>query len=233
MNIHILNNGSVIGDATVRNFSVSPGNNTNIPVQATWDPYKFGGKNASNIGRELLSQYISGYNTTLTFQTHEDSIPNHADLGRALSKFAIEMPTPRLSDPGRDKEGDEGGDHKPHFIEDATFHLLSSTASFTLVSPLQYSTIFVDSIDAVALYNHTELVGSIKYDLPFAVKPGKTMSPKLPVDYSLDSVGYEKLREALGGDLKLDAKGTVRIRLDKWMETVWYVGSGIGASIRF
>jgi hypothetical protein len=234
INIHILSNGSILGDATARNVSVFPGNNTNILVQATWNPTSLGGKNGSKIGRELLSQYISGYNTTLTFQAHENSIPHHPELGRALSKFTVELPTPRLSGPGGGDGGDGGvDDHKPHFIDDATFHLFSSTATFTLISPLQYSTLFIDNINATALYNHTESVGKINYDLPFKVPPGRSMSPRLPVDWSLDSVGYEKLREALGGDLKLDAKGTVGIRLGQWTETVWYEGSGIGASVKF
>ncbi len=234
INIHILNNGSVIGDATASNITVGRGNNTDVLVQATWDPTKYGGENATKIGRELLSQYISGFNTTLTFQTHNESIPFRPDIGKALSKFVIEIPTPRLSTPATGGDGDgEDGDHKPHFIEDATFHLFSSTATFNLVSPLKYSTIFIDSINATALYNHTEPVGTINYDLPFKVPPGSSQSPRLPVDYSLDSIGYEELRKALGGTLKLDASGTVGIRLGQWTETVWYVGSGIGAGVTF
>lgn len=235
-NIHILNNGSVIGDATARSLNVTRGNNTNVLIQATWNPIGFGGKKATKIGRELLSQYISGFNTTLTFQTHEGSIPNQSGLGKALSKFAIEIPTPRLSTPstGEGDGGDDGdGDHKPHFIQAATFHVFSSTAQFTLVSPLKYSTIYIENINATALYNHTEPVGTINYDLPFKVPPGISESPRLPVDVDYDSVGYEELRKALGGTLKLDARGTVGVRLGQWTETVWYVGSGIGASVRF
>jgi len=130
--------------------------------------------------------------------------------------------------------GDDDDKHdRPHFIDDATFHLLSSTAQFTLISPLQYSTIYIEDINATAFYNHTEPVGHIDYDLPFKVPPGYSISPKLPVDWSFDSVGYEALKNALGGTLKLDAIGTVGIRLGQWSETVWYMGSGIGASVRF
>ncbi|KAG4029644.1 hypothetical protein MFRU_015g01780 [Monilinia fructicola] len=231
INIHILNNGSVIGDATLRHTNVSKGNNTNILVEATWDPVRFGGEKGHKIGRELISQYVSGFNTTLTFETHEDSIPYQPKLGRALSRFAVTMPTPRLSTPGtgNDKDSDNG---KPHFIDDATFHLFSSTAQFTLLSPLQHSTIYIESIDAQAIYNHTEPVGKIVYDYPFAVPPGASESPKLPVDWSLESVGYDAVERALGGSLKLDAKGTIGIRLGQWTETIWYFGSGIGARIR-
>lgn len=234
-NIHILNNGSVIGDATIENISVTTGNNTNILVQATWDPTSFGGQKGATIGSELLSQYISGFNTTLTFQTHEGSFLHQPKLGKALSNFSIEIPTPRLSTPSSD--GDRGGsggeEGKPHFIDDATFHILSSTAQFTLLSPLQYSTLYIEHINATAFYNHTEPVGYINYDYPFKVPPGASQSPKLPVQWSLDSVGYDAVKNALGGTLQLDAKGTVGIRLGLWTEKVWYTGRGIGANIRF
>ncbi|TEY43635.1 hypothetical protein BOTCAL_0366g00100 [Botryotinia calthae] len=231
VNIHILNNGSIIGDATVRDISVSRGNNTNVLVEATWDPMTFGGEKGRKIGRELISQYVSGFNTTLTFETHEGSIPYQPKLGKALGKFAATIPTPRLSTPGNgnDKGPDDG---KPHFIDDATFHLFSSTAQFTLLSPLQHSTIYIESIDAEAFYNHTETVGKIVYDYPFAVPPGTSESPKLPVDWSFDGVGYDAVERALGGTLKLDAKGTIGLRLGQWTETIWYLGSGIGAHVR-
>lgn len=232
-NIHILNNGSIIGDATARNVHVKPGNNTNLLVEATWDPTGFGGTKGAEIGAELLSQYISGYNTTLTFQVHEKSVPNEPNIGKALKNFTIEIPTPKISTPKTGTGGGDNNEDKPHFIDDATFHLLSSTAQFTLLSPLQYSTLYIEDINATAFYNHTEPVGQINYDLPFKVPPGASQSPKLPVEWSLGSVGYEALKNALGGTLKLDARGTVGIRLGQWTERVWYKGSGIGANIRF
>lgn len=231
-NIHVLNNGSVIGDATVKNVHVSTGNNTHVLVEATWDPSSFGGEEAANISRELLSQYVSGFNTSLTFETHKDSIPRQPGLGKALSKFAITLPTPRLSTPDTGRGGDDDADHdKPHFILDATFHLFSSTAQFTLLSPMQHNTIYLETINATAFYNHTEPVGRMEYDLPFKVPPGTSLTPKLPVDWSVDSVGYESLRKALGGTLKLDGRGTFGLRLGEWTETIWYIGTGIGATV--
>lgn len=234
INIHLLNNGSIIGQGIVTDLNVTKGNNTNVLVNAVWDPYTLGGKKAQAIGRELLSQYISGWNTTLTFKTHRGSIPSQPSLGEALSKFEIEMPFPKLSTPSNgDKEDDDDdeGNTAPHFIRDATFHLFSSTATFTLVSPFRETDMYIEKLNATALYNHTEPVGKILYDLPFKVPPGISQTPKLPVDWSLDSVGYDRLREALGGKLKLDAQGTIGIRLGNWREEVWYKGAGIGAKV--
>ena len=52
------------------------------------------------------------------------------------------------------------------------------------------------------------------------------------MDWSLDSVGYEAVKKALGGRLKLDAKAEVGIRIGMWTEGVWFVGRGIGARIK-
>lgn len=57
-------------------------------------------------------------------------------------------------------------------------------------------------------------------------------SPRLPVDWDLGSVGYEAVREAVGGRLKLDAKADVGVRVGKWGERVWFVGQGVGAGVR-
>lgn len=113
----------------------------------------------------------------------------------------------------------------------AQMHILTSTCTLTLLSPLPHSTIFVTSLNATALHNGS-IIGSILYDLPFAVPPGASTSPHLPVDWSLDSVGYEELKQALGGNLKVDARAEVGIRLGQWVEQVWFVAKGVGARVR-
>ena len=60
VNINMLSNGTVLGFAVARNVKVVPGQNDNIPVVATWEPARFGGEKGLKVGRELLSQYISG-----------------------------------------------------------------------------------------------------------------------------------------------------------------------------
>ncbi|KAL1302624.1 hypothetical protein AAFC00_002995 [Neodothiora populina] len=233
VDIHILTNGTLLGHATAKTLSIGPGMNTNIPVTAVWDPMVMGGQHARAVGIEFLSQYISGYNTTITLRTYEGTIPSQPALGRALEDFQVDLPTPNLRGPPRDGEGDGNGDGEegPHFIEDATMHLFTSTATFTLLSPLKTSTLYVTSINATAFYRGDE-VGHIDYDLPFAVPPGATKSPRLPVQWNLGSVGYDAVRRALGGTLRLAARAVVGIKIGDWEERIWYRGRGIGANIR-
>lgn len=237
VNINFLSNATQLGFAVAEGVSISPGENNNILVHATWEPLGASGKQGLAAGKELLSQYISGYNTSITLQTHKGTIPSMPRLGKVLSSFSLDIPTPRLAppqNPHRPEDGNDGSDggDRPQFLDDATMHLFSSTATFTLLSPLQYSTLFITHINATALYNHTEPIGFITYDLPFEVPPGATTSPKLPVDWSLGSVGYEAARQALGGTLKLDARATVGVRVGSWEESVWFEGTGIGAHVR-
>lgn len=233
VNAHLLCNGSVLGEITAEDLDITTGNNTYLIVRVKWNP-SIGGAGASTIARDFISQYISGFNTSLSVRAHRDSIPGQPLIGEALSHFNITVPTPRLHLPG--DGGDDGGDTDPdrqsHFIRAATFHLLSSSATFTLASPLQYNIVYVDYIDATAFYNHTEPVGRILYDLPIAATPGLSQTPRLPVDWSVGSIGREKIREALGGQLKLDARANVSVRIGAWRERVWYIGRGIGAGVR-
>lgn len=234
VNAHILCNGSVLGEITAEDLDITTGNNTNLLIRAKWNP-SMGGEGAGDVARELLSQYLSGFNTSLSVRAHRDSIPGQPLIGEALSHFNVTVPTPRLKLPGDDDNGDGGATdpgRKGHFIREATFHLLSSSATFVLASPLQYNTVFIEHINATAFYNHTEPVGRILYDMPIAATPGLSQTPKLPVDWSVGSVGPGKIREALGGRLKLDAGATVRIRIGAWREEVWFIGRGIGAGVR-
>jgi hypothetical protein len=206
-------------------MTITTGNNTNLVVSALWKP-SVGGDLGVERGRDLLSSYISGLNTTATIRTHRGSIPGLPDLGDSLSRLNFTMALPRLSLPGNNE------DDKGHFLRAATFHILSSSATFTVVSPFFKNTLYIERINATAFYNHTEPVGRIDYEYPIACPPGQSTTPKLPVEWSLGSGGYEKMRQALGGTLKLDAKATVGVRLGSWTDTVWYMGKGIGASVR-
>lgn len=227
LNIHILDRGKMIGEAIATDVNLELGINTGNIFEATWDPLKFGGKEAHENARHLLSEYLSGENTTMEVRTHRDSIPTMPQLGEALSKLNLTIPTPRLKLPGENKDdhGDDG------FIRDATFHLFSSTTTFILASPLHHNTVYLDRINATAYYNHTEPVGQILTDDSFAAPPGLTKTPKLPVEWSPGHIGYDKLKEALGGRLKLDAVADVTIRMGNWVEEVRYVGNGIGAKV--
>ena len=228
ISIQIFANNTVVGEARAKNLDVKAGNNTNLVVEAMWNP-SLGGNKGVEIGRNFLSQYISGHNTTVTLRTHSLSFPSQPSLGKALSRLNISLTAPRLHLPG---DGENDDDDVGHFIKDAVFHVFSSTATFTLASPLEQNTIYIEKINATAFYNHTERVGVIVHDLPFAAPPGLSETPRLPVDWSMGSVGFDKLKKAIGGTLKLDAKADVGVRLGNWRETVWYEGRGIGASVR-
>ncbi|KAI9657500.1 MAG: regulator of (H+)-ATPase in vacuolar membrane [Trizodia sp. TS-e1964] len=130
--INILSNGTALGRATVRGAMAVPGENHNILVQMLWDPLEMSGDNGQAVGRELISQYLSGFNTSLTLQTFEGTFPARPSLGKALSNIRLDIPTPRL---GPKRPGHEGGDSDgqgPHFIEDAT----------VVTALLQFSTSF-------------------------------------------------------------------------------------------
>ena len=144
VNINLLSNETILGHATAKNVSVVPGPNHDILVTALWDPKTPSGEKGLAVGRELLSQYISGqdkgpsfdrifvdkpstgFNTTLTLKTHNGTIPNQPSLGVALSSLEIEIPTPKLTAPKNpnhlpgDDDDDDDDDKAPHFIDDAT-----------------------------------------------------------------------------------------------------------------
>jgi len=231
--VNIIANGSFLGHATIRDLELRHGMNRNLTMVAVWAPKSAKDK---KVGSELLSQWLSGWNTTLTIQAHEGTIPSRPELGRALSKVNITLPIPHVNFP-KDPNDPDGGDDDddddkgPKFIKSATMHLFSSTAEFDLHSPLSNTIIYITSINATAFYKEDE-VGKIIYDLPFAVPPGLSTSPKLPVEWSLGSVGYDAVRKALGGQLKIRAEATVGVRIGEWEERIWYKGKGIGAKVR-
>ena len=57
VNINLLSNDTLLGHAIARDVHVTPGRNDDILVKATWEPLDPAGL---EVGRELLSQYISG-----------------------------------------------------------------------------------------------------------------------------------------------------------------------------
>ncbi|KIW66836.1 hypothetical protein PV04_06130 [Phialophora macrospora] len=196
-NVSIYVNDTRVGYAWVSNQHIVPGPN-NLTARASWETGK--------IGSEWLSQYISGYNTSLTVKSHPGSIPNFPDL-----KMEMTVPTPHILS---------------HPLKDTTMHLFSSTATFVLVSPLAF---YVTSIAASAYYNGSE-VGTITYEYPFAIEPGENLTPRLPVEWGGNALGT--IRDALGGTLKLDAKADVGVKMGRWQEKLWFEGKGLGAKIR-
>jgi Protein of unknown function (DUF3712) len=86
VNISISHNDTAIGYASAET-DVVPGMNS-IMVIAVFE--------TNAVGMELLSQILSGWNTTLTFKTHAGTIPMQPELGKALSGFEVVVNTPKL-----------------------------------------------------------------------------------------------------------------------------------------
>lgn len=81
-NVSIWVNDTRVGYAWASNQHVVPGPN-NLTARASWETGK--------TGAEWLSQYISGYNTSLTIKSHAGSIPNLPD-----PKMSLTVPTPHM-----------------------------------------------------------------------------------------------------------------------------------------
>jgi hypothetical protein len=119
-------------------------------------------------------------------------------------------------------------------------HLLSSTATFELSSPLTATSIYITCLNATAFYKDDPVGTIIIPELDPAdpdyyeieIPPGDSKTDRLPVTWNLGSVGYEAVRKALGGTLKLRAVATAGVRIGEWHEEVWIVGGGIGAGVK-
>jgi hypothetical protein len=176
-----------------------------------------------------------GWNTSVNLQAYDGSIPSYPKLGRILSKINITVPIPHVkfpTDPDSPSDGDDDeSNDAPKFIKSATMHVFSSSAELDLQNPFTSTTIFITFINATAFYKADE-VGNILYKEPFAVPPGVSTTPRLPVDWSLGSVGYDAVKKALGGQLKIRAEAVIGVQIGEWEERIWYVGNGIGAKVR-
>ncbi|RPB06961.1 hypothetical protein P167DRAFT_530461 [Morchella conica CCBAS932] len=230
MNVNITQNDTVLGNASVHDVHILPGNNL-LTVWAIWDPRTHGGSQAGKIGAHLLGEYISGQNTTITIRPHVKSLPSLPLLSDVLSNFELTIPTPRL---GGIDEPD--GNTSPRFIESATIHVLSSTADFVIDNPLRNNAITIKKINGTAKYNGSDL-GTILYEWPFNILPGKqgkTLTPKLPVDWGPDNVGYGVVKKALRGQLKVHAEALCMIGIGNFSVELFYNGSRpIGAHVGF
>ncbi|PYH47482.1 uncharacterized protein BP01DRAFT_363894 [Aspergillus saccharolyticus JOP 1030-1] len=227
-------NGSRVAHLTAKDVEIIPGMNSGLRVDLSWSPLGLDGPTGASAGRDLLSQYISGSNTTVTVRTHEKTIPALPGLGRALSRLALEVQIPHVPVPQAPGHEPDAGNGSMGFIQGATMHLWSSTAEFTLSSPFPNTTIEITSVDAQALYQAEDEeaeVGSIDYRIPFPVPPGVSVTPRMPVDLKLGGIGYDALKRALGGSLKLDAVAKVGVQIEHYRDWVKYHGKGIKAKL--
>lgn len=112
-------------------------------------------------------------------------------------------------------------------------HLLSSHLTLTLLSPLHVP-LLITSLNASAyLYNTSILLGHVLYYSPFSIPPGVSESPRLPVKWNLDDVGYDTAKKALGGKLRVRAEAEVGVGVGEWRDVVTYEGKGFGVTVRW
>lgn len=125
ININILNNDTILGNLIAKELEIIAGNNTDLVTTAIWNPSVASGHHGTEVGRNLISQYVSGFNTSLTLKTHSQTFPSQPALGNALSNLKIVIDTPKLTPPrspgdGDHDDGSDQGDGGSHFIRDAT-----------------------------------------------------------------------------------------------------------------
>ncbi|KAE8353904.1 hypothetical protein BDV28DRAFT_132167 [Aspergillus coremiiformis] len=229
VDLTLMYNQTKVAHVTARDLMIVPGVNSGIYADFQWNPLALGGPAGVTAGQDMLSQYVSGYNTSVTIRSHKGTIPALPELGQALSRLGLEVQIPRVP-----VSGNPGGeDGKQKFIQDATLHLWSSTAQFTLSSPFSNTTVEITSVDANAFYQKHEEVGSINYYIPFPVPPGLSKTPRFPVKLNLHGIGYDALKKALGGSLKLDAVAKVDVLIERYRTTITYYGHGIVSKVKF
>lgn len=109
-------------------------------------------------------------------------------------------------------------------------HVFSSTADFLIRNPFPHDAINIIALNGTASYNGSTL-GVLSYEskgVGFRIKPGLdglTTSPRIPVEWSLDSIGFEEMKKALGGDLKFTAAAHCTLKLGKYQMRVLYNGT--------
>jgi len=115
-------------------------------------------------------------------------------------------------------------------------HAVLSTADFLIRNPLPHDSIIINTLDGVAIYNGSTL-GTINYESKFLISPGKrgsTLTPRFPVEWSLGGVGYEVMKKAIGGQLKIYAQAHCKLSIGNLRMEVLYNGSDpVGAHVRF
>ncbi|KAK6509981.1 hypothetical protein TWF481_004695 [Arthrobotrys musiformis] len=228
LNILFIKNGTILGNGTLINAAIGLGENR-VDVEAFWAPAD-GGDEARVVGMALLGEYVSGQNSTITVRAHERSLPSLPTLSKALKSLELALPLPPPPVDSSPNPPDDGSTDPPRFVQSATLHVFSSTGSFELRNPFQKDTLFISSIDGVATYNNTVL-GTMDYEYQIAIPPGLSETPNIPVKWTLKGVGYDILKRAAGGILKIDAQAECNVRIGRWEERLKFHGSGIGAHV--
>ncbi|KAK5947252.1 hypothetical protein PMZ80_001401 [Knufia obscura] len=187
-------NGTKMGNAW-GGGNIKPGDNEIVSF-IEWEK--------TSIGAEFLSQFISGYNVSLTIKPGKLPGMPHIPMN-----ITVEVP------------------HMfGKLLKDTTIHILSQTATFVLFAPIA---MWITSIHSTAYHNGSN-IGTIDWEYPFAVKPGDNLTPRLPLDWN--TPGSDLIRDALGGGLKITALADIGMRIGQFRQDIWYEARDTGAHVR-
>ncbi|KAF8418538.1 hypothetical protein EV426DRAFT_568186 [Tirmania nivea] len=245
--VHLEKDEFIIGNASISNTNITPGNNS-IIVKATYAPVgegRDGTKHAIEKGLELLGEYVSGKNTTLEVKAFEGSIPGLPELSRALSGLGATLPIPRPQPPPSQHDPDGPSsppeDQPPStspFLQGATMHIFSSSATFLLYNPFPKTPITIYDLNGKAFYNCSKL-GSVCYDGEWEILAGReagegglSLSPRLPVKWVFGGAAYSAMVDALGGPLRIDTSANATVGVGEWRGRVQFEGGGLKVGIR-
>lgn len=106
-------------------------------------------------------------------------------------------------------------------------HIVTSTAELFLNNPFPHDFITIINIDGKAFFNGSTL-GTMHNKFSFKIFPGRsggTMSPRLPVMWKAGSLGYEVMKKAVGGGLKVHAEADCKVRVGEMEMAIYYNAS--------
>ncbi|ODV93678.1 hypothetical protein PACTADRAFT_51445, partial [Pachysolen tannophilus NRRL Y-2460] len=218
-------NGFTLGYVSTRDLpKILPKSSFNMSALLTFDPTSFNPNNHANAItslENLLSSYLSGNETRLSFSGHEESIPSFEKLSKVLESLSLDFELPAYSiGPSSENKG---------FLISSTMHIMTSEIVFTVFNPVSNAEVVIEILKAQATFEGTTLGYLEKQEILY-VPPGIYTTPRLPITYS-DGIGADILRRALNGDLKVDGSAVFNFRLDNFELELMYSGHGLSTNI--
>ncbi|CDK28105.1 unnamed protein product [Kuraishia capsulata CBS 1993] len=188
---------------------------------------------------ELVSEYLSGSRPAITVVGHSGSFIDSPSLSQSVDGVGIDIrlpefvyePEEKISTVDSNESKDITIQDEPSgFIISSTMHIMTSEIEFTVFNPIVNSEVFINILEARAMYEGTTL-GYINKEQRLLIPPGLYKTPRIPITYA-GGIGGSILRKALNGNLKVEATAIFKFKLDKFRLDLMYHGSGLSTNIR-